>query len=178
MAGNAVSLVSSADSYVRQDAAGTNYWNAVLMDVGSMKDGGTSKNRRSFVKFDVSSIPAGSTVGSATLTLCATAVPGSTRTYEVHAVSADWVETTITWTNQPSVAASATDTATTPASVGCMTWDVADDVQAWVDGTSNYGWRVVDDSESAPQDYLSQFRTRENSVVAERPTLDVTYSPP
>ena len=104
MAGNAVSLVSSADSYVRQDAAGTNYGTAVLMDVGSMKDGGTSKNRRSFVEFDVSSIPASSTVSSATLTLCATAVPGVTRTYDVHAVSADWVETTITWTNQPSVA--------------------------------------------------------------------------
>ena len=177
-AGTTVSFVSSADSYVQQDAAGTNYWNAVLMDVGSMKDGGTSKNRRSFVKFDVSSIPASSTVNSATLTLCATAVPGVTRTYDVHAVSADWVETTITWTNQPSVAASATDSTTTPASVGCMTWDVAADVQAWVDGTSNYGWRVVDDAESAPGDYLSQFRTRENSVVAERPTLDVTYTPP
>ncbi len=178
MAGNAVSLVSSADSYVRQDAAGTNYWSAVLMDVGSMKDGGTSKNRRSFAKFDVSSIPASSTVSSATLTLCATGVPGATRTYEVHAVSADWVETIITWSNQPAVAASATDTATTPSSPGCMTWDVASDVQAWVDGTSNYGWRVVDDTESHPGDYLSQFRTRENSVVAERPTLEVAYTPP
>ena len=177
-AGNAVSFVSSADSYVRQDAAGTNYGDVVLMDVGSMKDGGTSKNRRSFVKFDVSSIPASSTVNSASLTLCATAVPGVTRTYEAHAVSADWIEMIITWTNQPSVAASATDTETTPASVGCMIWDVAADVQAWVDGTSNYGWRVVDSAESAPGDYLSQFRTHENSVVAERPTLEVAYTPP
>lgn len=178
MAGNAVSFVSSADSYVRQDASGTNYGDDVLMDVGSMKDGGTYKNRRSFVKFDVSSIPASSTVGSASLTLCATAVPVAIRTYEVHAVSADWVETIITWSNQPAVAASATDSATTPASVGCMTWDVASDVQAWVDGTTNYGWRVVDSAEGHPGDYLSQFRTRENSVTAERPTLDVTYTPP
>ncbi len=177
MAGNAASFVSSADSYVRQDASGDNYGDAVLMDVGSMKDGGTSKNRRSFVKFDVSSIPASSTVSSANLTLCATVV-ASARTYEVHTVSADWGEITITWSNQPSVAASATDTATTPSSPACMTWDVADDVQAWVDGTDNYGWRVVDDAESAPGDYLSQFRTRENSVTAERPTLEVTYTPP
>jgi len=178
MAGNAVSLVSSADSYVQQDAAGSNYGDAVLMDVGSMKDGGTPTNRRSFVKFDVSSIPASSTVSSANLTLCATVVASTTRTYDVHAVSADWVEMIITWSNQPSVAASATDSTTTPSSPGCMTWDVAADVQAWVDGTSNYGWRVVDAAESAPGDYLSQFRTHENSVTAERPTLDVTYTPP
>jgi len=37
---------------------------------------------------------------------------------------------------------------------------------------------VVDDTESHPGDYLSQFRTRENSTEAERPTLDVTYTPP
>ena len=178
MAGNAVSLVSTADSYVQQDASGTNYGDAVLMDVGSMKDGGTYKNRRSFAKFDVSSIPASSTVSSATLTLCATGVPIDTRTYEVHAASADWAEMTITWSNQPSVAASATDSTTTPSSPACMTWDVAADVQAWVDGTTNYGWRVVDSAEGHPGDYLSQFRTRENSVVAERPTLEVTYTPP
>jgi hypothetical protein len=179
MTGTTDSFVSSADSYVTQGAAGFNYGDEVLMDVQSLKQGPNHKNRRSFVKFDVSSIPASSTVSAATLTLCATAVPSATRTYEVHAASADWAEMTITWSNQPAVAASATDTATTPSSPACMTWDVAADVQDWVNGTAtNYGWRVVDDTESKNTQYLSQFRTRENSVVAEWPTLDVTYTPP
>lgn len=178
MVGTTDSFVSTADSHGDQENPGLNFGTADLMDVRSRKSGPHAKNKRSFVEFDVSSIPASSTVGSATLTLCATAVPGATRTYEVHAVSAGWVETSITWTNQPAVAASATDTATTPASAGCMSWDVAADVQAWVNGTAtNYGWRVKDQTEDGGN-LLSMFRTRENALVAERPTLDVTYTPP
>jgi hypothetical protein len=137
----------------------------------------TAKNERVFVQFDVSSIPAGSTIDSATLTLCATSVPGATRTYDVHRVSASWVETTLTWGNQPAVAATVTDSATTPASAGCMTWTVTADVQAWVDGTANDGWRVRDAIEDDSKN-ASQFRTREDTAVpSEQPKLDVTYTP-
>jgi len=178
MAGNADSFVSTADSYVDQYEPGLNFGTADLMGVRSWKVGPTGRNQRSFVQFDISSIPASSTVSSATLTLCATAVPGSTRTYDVHGVTASWGETTITWSAQPAVAASATASATTPASAGCMSWDVAADVQAWVNGTAtNYGWRVKDQTEDA-NGLASQFRTHENATVAERPTLEVTYTPP
>ena len=173
-----VSFTSVADSYVQQDLAGTNFGAATLMDVQSAKSGPNPLNRRSFVEFDVSSIAAGSTVNSATLTLCATAVPATTRTYEVFQTTADWVEASITWADQPTVAGAATATATTPASPGCMTWTVTADVQAWVDGTANEGWRVNDDFEGSAQARLSQLRTLENSVTAERPNLDVTYISP
>ena len=59
-----------------------------------------------------------------------------------------------------------------------MTWTVAADVQAWVDGTTNNGWRVNDDTENSGTQHLTQFRTLEEAVVtAERPKLDVTYLP-
>jgi len=178
MAGTIGSFVSTADSYVDQYNPGLNFGTADLMGVRSWTVGPTGRNQRSFVQFDISSIPASSTVSSANLTLCATAVPGSTRTYDVHRVTAGWGETTVTWSAQPAVAASATGSTTTPASVGCMTWDVAADVQDWVNGTAtNYGWRVKDQTEDA-NGLASEFRTHESALVAERPTLEVTYTPP
>ena len=136
-----------------------------------------AKNERTFVRFDVSSIPAGSTVDSATLTLCATSVPSATRTYGVHRVTAAWVETTITWANQPTVAGAVTAATTTPGSPGCMSWNVAPDVQLWVDGTANNGWRVSDATEDDAKN-VTKYRSREDGLIAERPTLDVTYTAP
>ena len=131
------------------------------------------------MRFDVSSIPAGSTIDSATLTLCPTRVPDDTRTYNVHRVTASWVETTLTWSNQPTVGGTASDSATTPASVACMTWTLAGDVQAWVDGTANNGWRVSDSVESQGTKYWTEYRTREDTgVPSEQPRLDVTYTAP
>jgi len=129
------------------------------------------------VEFNVSSIPAGATVDSATLTLCATAVPSSTKTYEVHRVTASWVEGSVTWDTQPAVAASATTSATTPASAACMTWTVTSDVQLWVDGTTNNGWRVFDTVEGSGPNKTNVFRSKEDTAVpADVPKLDVTYT--
>lgn len=171
---SSASLTSVADSFVTQDASSSNYGTLATMDVQSRK---TSKNRRSFVRFDVSSIAAGSTVNSATLTLCASSVTNN-RTYNVHRVTASWVETSITWSNQPSVAASATSSATTPPSPSCMTWSVTSDVQAWVDGTANNGLRISDNTEDSGGTSLTTYATRENDTAGNRPNLSVTYVTP
>ena len=163
----------TADAYVNVKKPGNNY-GATSEIIVKSKSG---QSMRSFVQFDVSSIASGSTVTSATLTLCASLVPGSTRTYNAHQVTAAWAEGGITWTNQPTVAASPTSSAATPASPGCMSWTVTADVQAWVDGTANNGWRVSDSVE-ADNDRTS-FRSREDgSVPSEQPELQVNYTPP
>ena len=165
---------SVADTWADESKPNNNKGTDTVMLARSWQSG---KNGRSFVEFDVSSIPAGSTVNTATLTLCATKVPSSTRTIDLHRITASWVETTLTWNNQPTVAASVTDSATTPGSPACMTWDVAADVQAWVDGTANEGWRAKDSVESQGTKYITEFATRENGTPADRPILDVNYTP-
>ncbi|MCH8920266.1 MAG: DNRLRE domain-containing protein [Chloroflexi bacterium] len=171
------SFAAVADSYVQEDLADSSFGAATLMDVQTFQDGGSKENRRSLVQFDVSSIPAGSTVTAATLTLCAAVVPGSTRTHDVHRVTAVWDET-VTWNNQPTVVPQKVS-ASTPATPACMTWTVTADVQLWVDGTANNGWRIEDANEGSNILHLAQYRTREESVVtAERPDLDVTYTAP
>ena len=169
-------LVAVEDAYVRENRANNNYGNAITMDVRSNRN---NRNHRSFVKFDVSSIPVGSTVNSATLTLCATQVPGVTRTYNAHLVTASWAEGTITWNSQPTVAGAVTDTADTPASPGCMTWTVTSDVQSWVDGTPNNGWRVSDSAEGSATMYVTKFRTRDDGTTpSEQPMLQIDFNVP
>ena len=171
-------MIASTDSYVNQQSASTNYGSSATLEVKSKKQGPNQRNERTFASFDVSSIPGGSTVSAATLTLCATSVPSS-RTYDAHRVTASWTEGGVTWNNQPAVAGSATASAGTPGSPGCMTWTVTSDVQLWVDGTSNYGWRISDASEGSSQERLTVFRSTEDGAVpADQPHLQVSWTVP
>ena len=169
-------LIAVEDAQVKENRANQNTGNATLMNVRSHNN---NRNHRSFAKFDISSIPAGSTINSATLTLCATQVANATRTYNVHRVTGTWAEGTITWNNQPTVAGVITGSAATPPTPACMTWTVTTDVQAWVDGTANNGWRVSDSVEDSPTRRISKFRTSENGAVpADQPNLKVVFSGP
>jgi len=136
------------------------------------------RQERAFLMFDLSGIPADATVNSATLKLCLPAVPGGAakgRTHELRTVSATWTELGVTWNTQPGVAADATSVLTVPATAGCISADVTVDVQAWVSGKQNYGWRISDRDEAnaAPVTYA----TREEPTIVWRPALDVLYVP-
>ncbi len=166
-----VSFGAVADAYFKEDRGGddnfgTNADMHVKADLGKVK--------RSLVAFDVSSIPAGANVDSATLTLCLTKVTAG-RVLEVRQVTQPWVETTVTWNTQPTTAASTTDAITMPAVIGCVNWTVTSDVQAWVDGAANNGWRIGDQAEGAASGD-TKFGTRENATAALRPLLAVEYT--
>lgn len=138
-------------------------------------------NRRSLVRFDLSpcAIPASATVVDAALELHLGSAPGATRTYTVHRVTAAWVEGTVTWGNQPSVAALATSSTATGTTAGVtLAWDVQADVAALVDGSAtNHGWRVGDLLESDALGVAGSFSSRDHATAAQRPVLAVTWRP-
>ncbi len=131
--------------------------------------------QRSYVMFDLSSISPGATISAASLTLCRANGSGSARTHELRAATSAWPETGLTWNTQPALAASVTHTIAVPSSAGCLTSSVKEDVQAWILGAANFGWRIADQDE--PTAPLVDYATRENGVTAQRPTLSVTYTP-
>jgi hypothetical protein len=144
-------------------------------------DGDPTQTNRAFVRFDVSSIPAGSTVGHATLKLCFASDPGTEavgRTHELRLVTSSWTETGVTWNNQPTVSATVTASITVPSGAQCVSFTVTADVQAWVDGAANYGWRLADQDEVTPDSYLTTYAARENGSPGQRPNLNVPYSAP
>lgn len=163
------------DSYVNEESKSTNYGNDANLVVQSRH---TGKNYYSFIEFDLSSIPPGATITSATLNLYAISVPSSSRTYEVQRSNQSWSESTINWNNKPGVLGiSVTNTIGT--TVGWKVWDVTSDVQTFYGGSNNYGWRIkdsVDDAGGGGE--TSTFDSSESSNVQNLPYLYITFTPP
>jgi hypothetical protein len=170
------SFGSVADAFARMVNPSSNFGGQPDMEVC----GTSTAVDRSLVQFDISSIPAGSTVVSATLRLCykndPTAAVG--HVHELRQVTSAWTEAGVTWNTQPTVSGSVTSTVVVPPAQTCVSFAVTADVQAWVDGMSNYGWRLNDANETLSSPSNSKYVTREDSAPADRPRLDVTYTPP
>jgi hypothetical protein len=174
------------DTYMYGFAPTTPHDTATFGYVG----GGSSPYKyKSLLKFDLSAIPVGSLVSSATLTLKVQAVSGGNLTdFQIHKCLKDWVEAQATW-NEYSTgnnwdmggASAVTDTdavieynGTITAIAGQeVTFDVTNAVKSWVDGTSsNFGFVLLDAVTS-----VSTYRTFYSFNAAsptDRPKLSVS----
>jgi hypothetical protein len=168
---------ASNDSYVSQASPASSFGTATTLNVRTS----AAANMRAFVQFSLApcSIPANALVTDGELKLFMSSSPAATRTYDAHRVAASWAEGTVTWTNQPTVAASATaSVATGTTSNVTLKWNVTADVQAFLDGTaSNSGWRIKDQTEDSATARTAQFRSAEYTTASQRPTLDISYYP-
>jgi hypothetical protein len=176
VAGSPTDLViqpSAADSYVNEASQGTNYGTAATMLVAK----GTTAADRSPAQFNLSGIPAGSTINSATLELYNTVAAAAAVQVDMHHITGTWTETGVTWTSQPAYSGTADAIATPTVGVGWKTWSVQTVVQAWVSGTyTNYGFLVKCNAEGNPGRTYT-FATRENATTGNRPILRVNYTP-
>jgi hypothetical protein len=175
-------VTSTADTYADQAtlSAGSNFGTNTTMQVQSSQTLGLGTNRRSFARFDLSScsIPSSAQVVSAALQLYLSTAPSASRTYNASRITASWGETTLTWNNQPGVAAATSSVATGTTSGITLSWDVASDVQSFVSGsTTNNGWRISDAPESSTTTRTGTFATRESGTSSQRPSLAITYYP-
>lgn len=168
---------ASADAYLQSGSPNANNGTNVVMDLNNTRDG--------VVRFDISSIPAGSTVIAATLTLVATGVGSASavKNYSSHRILVDWTEGAVTWNTPGSTAdlhftSSITDTVAV-STTGSYNWDVLSDVSNFVSGTTvNYGWRIIWSSNTSGTSKQVDFGTKENITASNRPVLSVTYTPP
>jgi hypothetical protein len=151
------------------------------------------------VKFDVSSVPAGSTINSATLHLYVTQKQSQLlgdQAVRVHPVTSAWNESQVTWvrrtsSNWPSPGGAygssiASVQFSSMSSGAWVTFSIpAGTVQSWVDGpSSNCGLIIKLDPDSDPGTGSSakfnivKFASSENASSSLRPKFEVTYSPP
>jgi hypothetical protein len=170
-------LEAAADTYVDQLSLLSNFGGATTLLVRSS----LLQNRRSFVRFDLSTcaIPPTARVMTAVLTLFLATAPSSSRTYVASRVTGAWTEAGLTWASQPAVAGSPTATRATGTTSGvALTWNVAADVQAFAGGSqTNNGWRLTDSSEDAAAAQQGTLASKESAATAARPTLDITFYP-
>lgn len=202
--GVTTSLVAMQDNTLYESPTGALSNGSGTKLLASKNSGGLL--RRGLVRFDLSSIPAGSTVQSATLTLYNVEATNSA-TLSLHRANATWGEGTslatgtedagapptpgdATWvhrfypsSNWTSLGGDFVATASASATVigaGSYQWTGATlvaDVQQWVNASgSNAGW-VVRGKETGAGNALKRFESRQSVDVARRPRLDVTYMP-
>ena len=144
--------------------------------------------KHALIHFDLSSIPSGATIDSATLHLFIYQnIGGTDKTNNIHRITASWTETGVTWnsrdgtTDWDTSGGDYVSTVTAGTSTGTMAdvwveWDVKTDVQAFVDDTyTNYGWLIKYETEGGMDGV--DYYTREYTEADKRPKLEVTYTP-
>ena len=144
-----------------------------------MVDGNAAGAARALVQFGVTSaVPGGSTVQSATLTLCMRNIVAAAvgRSHVLYRVTSAWGELSATWNSIPTIAGTATDSIVVPLTATCVNFDVTADVQGWIDGSaSDFGWMLEDATETGGLTTVN-YGAREG-VSADRPQLTITFMP-
>jgi hypothetical protein len=202
--GITVELPASKDNTIYELVPGTTPRSNALGQRMFAGASGIGDLRRAMVAFDLTAIPPGSTIRSATLTLYNTAPRTPAVSVDLHRVLADWGEGTSDATGTDGRGADATpgdatwqhrffpgtswnddggDYAGVPsatqsiATMGYFSWSgpgVVADVQAWVDGSAGACGWVLIGAESTLGS-MKWFSTRENTVAEQRPVLTVEY---
>ncbi|MBL4834231.1 MAG: VCBS domain-containing protein [Pseudomonas sp.] len=130
-------LNPSQDTYINKGSSTANYGTSVDLYVDA--GGGGLGDRRILIQFDLSSIPPGATITSATLYLNAIDVSDDLRV-EAHQITAPWNGSSVSWSNQPTEGALIDSYNAEEEETGQHDWNLTSLVQAWLDGTaSNYG---------------------------------------
>ncbi len=164
---------SVADTYASQAQPNSSFGTATTMNVQSR----SGANMRSFVRFDLSTIPSNARVQLATLQLTMSVAPSASRVYEADRITQSWSEASLTWSTMPPAASATATTSTGTTSGVVLSWAVTTDVASFVTGSAtNYGWQITDTAESSASTRTGTFRTREYGTAAARPKLVVTYA--
>lgn len=196
-----------ADNTLIQDptgaySAGASY-NTYSGRVGS---NGSTTIRRALMRFDLSAIPAGSTITSVQLRMYMSQGQGGTRAHSLYRMSASWGEAgsfSFGGAGAPSQAGDATwihrfwpntpwssaggDFVSTPSGtqnvsgIAWYTWGstaaMVADVQSWVNTPSqNFGWMLRGDE--SVQQTSKRFDSRQSANPTTKPQLIVTFTPP
>lgn len=173
---------ADADAYIRWGSlpGNTSYGDSTSLFVRQSGDPwGTSGGTlyRSLIHFDLSSIPEGATIESATLYGYMTARKGD-REVAAYRVTEAWNESNVTWCNGPSNDTQPTDVIDPGSAANVwIAWNVTQDLQAYAEDTPNYGWKLAFPDESVTStEQRVQLASRDSSDATLRPYLNVTYS--
>ena len=159
---------TSGDTFVLNTTPRTNYGGYPLLLV---QQGGNS-----YIQFNLSSIPANSTIGKATLRLYVDAVarPGN---FDVFEINSAWAENTLIYNNAPPLGSSATgghSTSITSSSLNQFVLiDITPLVQQWIDGTTPNNGIALSLTGSGG---TFSFDSKESNFTSHQPELEIAWT--
>jgi hypothetical protein len=170
---------ASADSYADQENPNSSHGGVELLKVRSSEAG----NARTYVFFNISTIPPGASVLRAKLLLYLSKKPASNRTYLCYHLTSAWDEGSLAWSKRPESTSTFAASSIVPTNPGWVVWDVTDQVQKFLNGIEEYawrnlGWEILDGSENSPVSQEAWFLSRESLEQDKRPFLTVEFIPP
>ncbi len=191
-----VTLNSSGDVEIWNNSTNDANKNYGACNIIYVNGATSSPKQRDLIQFNVSSIPSGASITSATLRLVKVGGGNTSRAIAVYRITSPWTEGTgdcngnstadATWNNRTTSTAwgtaggdfNATAYATTNvAGNAAYTWTITSLVQEWVNATNpNYGLMVKYETENVTDE--KNFASEENNTTADRPQLIVTYTLP
>lgn len=134
------------------------------------------QNTRSLIQFDLSVIPAGSVINSATFAWYLWNLYLVSPDITIYRINQDWGELTVTWNNQPTYADNIGSYLGKP--VGWVTTSITSAVQNWVNGVwANWGFIFLSEN-PATQGGVLHYSSDYLADTSKRPKLTVDYTPP
>jgi parallel beta-helix repeat protein len=155
---------ATADSWVLQDSATSNYGDDTILKVDSK----SGANARALVSFGLPVIPSGCQVVDVKLRLYASSYKEG-RTLQALALAAPWSEGGVTWSNQPAASGAAAEAASVS---GYVEWSVTSQVRDMYAG-ANHGFLIRDSAEGGGG-ILQGFHSREKAPD-QPPELVITF---
>lgn len=173
----------TADNSIHQHSPDNNYGTSGSLLVSNRYGYTSDYEADALLKFDLSLIPSGTTISSASLKLYYYRYDDTNpvgRAISCYKITTDWDEYSSTWHNRPSHTSAVTSYATLPSHTGCwITWDVTSDVQDFVNGTkTNYGWWIMDENYWGTYNIPQQYYKSRESGVSFKPYLEVEIDSP
>ncbi len=168
----------SDDTTVQEGASNAPAPNQAYLGVGYYNSSSIWANGRirSYLRFDLSTLPANANITSATVRLYHAGgadYPGQTRSTTFYRVTGNWNEASLTWNNRPGYAESIGSVATTYSYQGWVSLDLTNLVRTWANGSqANYGLIAI-----GPESTAGIYRAFFSSEVANGPELQISYQP-
>lgn len=170
-------LIATEDSHVRQDAPTDEFGSAEDLFVTSEETGillKTSRNRRTYVKFTLPTLPEACVIRAAALRLYAESA-ASGRTIQAFRAAGTWTEADLNWSNRPDPAGTA---AISASGLGWRTWSVLAHVLAMSTPGSNHGFMLRDSTEDQSGQEQRYSSREDNDAQPNPPELVITIGNP
>jgi TGF-beta propeptide/Collagen triple helix repeat (20 copies) len=166
----AQSAPPAADTYDSSKSTSTNYGTQTSLDLAN--------GESSYIQFNLSTLPAGATVGKATLRLYVNSVT-TAGSFDAYQVTSSWSEKSLTYRTAPAMGGSATGgnpvSVTTSSAGEFLVIDITPLVQDWVSGSQPNDGIVLELTTSSGS---FAFDSKESTNTSHQPELEISLTGP